>query len=157
MNWSDMFKNYILLQLVWIMLFWPKGFVYCPLPCWLPHYHTKPKGNTLSWLKQAHSFQGMTISVSWFHWISNFQLKSVPGQTSPEAPMGAHAVAPSVHLRYVCMHRQTHSPRFGPFFLHRIPFWCSEFRRLLKAIPLGTICPIYPAPSCLQRSFRQWV
>lgn len=59
----------------------------------------------------------------------------------------------------LCTYGQIQTPNSGPFFSTELLFLLA-FRflyRVLKAIMLGSICPIYPAPTWLQRSFRQWV
>lgn len=96
---------------------------------------------------------GVTVNLFWFHWISNFQLKPVPGQSSPEAPARTHMLSP-VCTWDICIHGQLQTPNFSPFFSTELLFFAF---RGLYLIMLGSICPIYPAPSWLQRSFRQWV
>lgn len=100
----------------------------------------------------------VTVNLCWLHWISNFQQNPVPGQISPEEPLGI--VMLSLVFIWDTMHIWTASnTQFWSLFLHWAPFFLTFkcLYRVLKAIMFSSICPIYTAPSWLQSSFHQWV
>lgn len=122
-------------------------------------YKAKRKHTEL--IKSCMSFPGgaeMTI---------NLQLISLNQQFSPETysrakfsrstSRNSHAL-PSVHLRhYAHAGRLKLWSLFSPLSSFFFSPALRGLYRVLKAIMLGSICPIYAAPSWLRRSFRQWV
>lgn len=150
MAWNNVFKNTFCFDLFEVHLFWPRGFDY-------HHYHVDfyiniwSQRKCVELIKTCTSFPGgrrVTIHLCWLHWISNFQLNPVPGQNSPEAPLGFMV---SLVFIWDTAHIWTGSnTRFWPLFLHWVPFFwllnvctecwkprCSAVSALLIQLPAG--------------------
>lgn len=129
MAWNNIFKkiHFASTCLKYIVL--TEGFCLSPITMLTFTLSYKAKMKHAELIKTCTSFPGgggVTVNLFWFHWISNFQLKPVPGQSSPEAPARTHMLS-LVCTRDICIHGQLQTPNFSPFFSTELLFFFFFF------------------------------